>query len=466
MRLRAALAALLLFPNAALAQYRAGRVVVPRATPIAPVPALPGALPGASLTAPSLSAALVPTLSASVLAAPALSPAVAGQALPAAPPAPLAAAPAALSAPVDAPRIPGAPGSELPGGALPDGLDAPARTAPTLRDWLRRYGKADPVQSAALLAAAFDGRRSVRASDGTEFEAVPDPRNGVRFVRTGLAAPAQPAPGRTVPGTDGLAGRALFDAVARAARTGQRQHEYSEASDYLFATADNVTLGGVRGVVDAYSGVFVAGSSPDGRDYPEPGDRNHDGHVDEGMNVEHIWPQGHFDKALPMRSDLHHLMATFIHPNGVRGNMPFGVVRGRVVYRNDAGTKSDGSVFEPADFSKGRVARAMLYFYSRYKGQNIFSDPRGARWWEGQIEVLMDWNRRFPPDAGERRRNDLVERYQGNRNPFVDDHLLADRIGAEAFRHTAPRSARDARDRGGRESKGFRRGSRFSGRRR
>lgn len=456
MRLRAALAALLLLPSLGSAQYRAGRVALPRATPISPVPALPGALPGTSLLAPSLSASLAPSLPASVLAAPALSPSLAAQALPSAAPAPLAAAPAA---PAGAPRVPGAPEGALPGAALPEALDAPARTAPTLRDWLRRYGKADPTRSAALLAAAFDGRRSVRASDGTEFEAVPDPRSGVRFVRSGLAPSAPASEGRVVPGTEGLAGRALFDAVSRAARAGQRQHEYSQASDYLFSTADNVTLGGVRGVVDAYSGVFVAGSSPDGRDYPEPGDRNRDGHVDAGMNVEHVWPQGHFDKALPMRSDLHHLMATFIHPNGVRGNMPFGVVRGRVVYRNDAGTKSDGAVFEPADFSKGRVARAMLYFYSRYKGQNIFSDPRGPRWWEGQIETLLEWNRRFPPDAGERRRNDLVERYQGNRNPFVDDHLLADRVGAEAFRPSAPRASR-----GG--TKGFRRASRSSGRRR
>ena len=44
------------------------------------------------------------------------------------------------------------------------------------------------------------------------------------------------------------------------------------------------------------------------------------------MNVEHVFPQTYFDRALPMRSDLHHLMATFEHPNEMRGRLPFGPV--------------------------------------------------------------------------------------------------------------------------------------------
>lgn len=479
--LAALLAALLAFPLSASAQVRSVRVVTPRAAPIVAVPGVAapaGGLAGTSLSGPSLTATLAPAVPPHVLSAAHLG--AAGYALDSAGAAPAGAAPAAMAAvapaaarlaaapvaPADAPRVPGAREGEDGGAVLPNGLDAAPRTAQTLRDWLRRYGTADPRETAARLAAAFDGKRTLATDAGAHFQPVPDPKSstGVRFVRVQVSGEPVPAP-RPVPGTEGLAGRALLDAVSRAARQGQRTREYDEASDYMFSTADNITLGGVRGVMDAYSGVFVAGSSPDGRDYPEPGDRNHDGHVDEGMNVEHVWPQGHFDKRLPMRADLHHLMATFIHPNGVRGNMPFGVVRGRPTYKNDAGTKASPELFEPADFSKGRVARAMLYFYSRYRDQNIFSDPRGPRWWDQQIATLLDWNRRFPPDAGERRRNDLVERFQGNRNPFVDDPGLADRIGLDSFRPSSPR-ARGGRDRGTRESKGFRRGNRHSGRRR
>jgi hypothetical protein len=189
-------------------------------------------------------------------------------------------------------------------------------------------------------------------------------------------------------------------------------------------------------VADAYSGVFIPGTSPESHDYSETGDPKHDGWSrPQSMNVEHVFPQSLFEKDLPMRSDLHHLMATFEHPNGMRGNLPFGVVpKGASLhYHNDAGAKSDGLVFEPPDFTKGRVARNMLYFYTRYKDMPFF-DQHVAAFWNPQIATFLDWNRRFPPTVEEQARNDQVQGFQGNRNPFVDDPGLADRIGADAFR--------------------------------
>ncbi len=431
--LRLLLAVLSVLPSVSSANVRAARVVAPRVGVPAPLPVL--SVRGLSLTAPSVGADLRPTLTPALLTTPP-SP-VAAPLLPADAPASAAAdapvaAPAGVSAaPADAPGIPG-----LPTGFEDTGDPRAPKTS--ARELLLRFGRPSADRAAAMLAQAFDGRGRAVGSDGSVFEVQPDLAlpGQIRIVRV---APAPPIAPRSVPGTEGLSGRALLEALGRITASGQRTHEYTDASDYMFSTADNVVIGGVRGVVDAYSGVFVAGTSTEGRDYPEPGDRNRDGHVDEGMNVEHIWPQGHFDKRLPMRSDLHHLMATFIHPNGVRANHPFGVVSGRPTYSNDAGTKSNGSVFEPADFSKGRVARAMLYFYSRYRGQAIFANG-GPRWWDQQIAVLLEWNRRFPPDAGERARNDLVERFQGNRNPFVDDPSLADRVGPETWRPSAPRA--------------------------
>ena len=194
----------------------------------------------------------------------------------------------------------------------------------------------------------------------------------------------------------------------------------------------------MSGVVDAYSGIFVPGTGKDGGDYPERGDSNGDGFPDKaGMNVEHTWPQSLFEKALPMRSDLHHLMATFMHPNSVRGNMPFGVVTGQADYENKAGAKRGNGVFEPPDAVKGRLARGLLYFYSRYKDSRMFGRT-SVVFWNQQIDIMLKWNRQFPPDAFEARRNDLVEAYQGNRNPFIDDYLLADRVGADAFRAGNP----------------------------
>jgi hypothetical protein len=151
------------------------------------------------------------------------------------------------------------------------------------------------------------------------------------------------------------------------------------------------------------------------------------------MNVEHVFPQTYFDGDLPMRSDLHHLMATFERPNEMRGHLPFGTVKTPTDYRNDAGAKRDLNFFEPPDFTKGRVARALLYFYTRYRAAPFFG-RRAAAFWNSQIETVLDWNRRFPPTVEERTRNGQVEGFQGNHNPFVDDWTLADRIGADALR--------------------------------
>ncbi len=358
---------------------------------------------------PALTAAPVPSLPASALAAAAA-----------------AAAPAFL--PAAAARRP--PPSLSASDPLAAAADGPSR-----KDFPGfRAGRGRNITDGARL---FDGSSDLVTRSGSVFApsrlAHPAVRGGVAFVRV-QAAPA--APVKAVPDTQGLSGAALLDRVSSIAAKGQTKHEYHDASKYLFSTADNHTLNGTPGVADAYSGVFIPGTSPESHDYSETGDPKHDGWSrQQSMNVEHVFPQSLFLKNLPMRSDLHHLMATFEHPNGMRGNLPFGVVpKGASLhYHNDAGAKSDGLVFEPPDFTKGRVARAMLYFYSRYKDQGFFN-PHVAAFWNPQIATMLDWNRRFPPTVEEQRRNDQVQAFQGNRNPFVDDSGLADRIGAEALR--------------------------------
>jgi hypothetical protein len=400
--------------------------IVPGAVFAAPFLAAPSAA-GPSLLAPSLSAAAltaapVPSLPVSAVAA-----------------APAAAAPA---------LIPAAAAYEIPASAAAlSAAAAPAAAAdgPNRRSFPGPRVAAADVGTFTFGNRLFDGASGLVTRSGSVFTpsrvSHPAVRGGVAFVRQ---QPAPAAPVKAVPGTQGLSGAALLDRVSSIAAKGQTKHEYHDASNYLFSTADNHTLNGVAGVADAYSGIFIPGKSADGHDYSENGDPTHDGWSrPQVMNVEHVFPQSLFLKNLPMRSDLHHLMATFEHPNGMRGNLPFGVAKNPLDYHNDAGAKRDGRVFEPPDFTKGRVARAMLYFYSRYKDEAFFN-PHVAAFWNPQIATLLDWNRRFPPTVEEQRRNDQVQAFQGNRNPFVDDPGLADRIGAEALRAGAPSRIRTA----------------------
>ena len=239
-----------------------------------------------------------------------------------------------------------------------------------------------------------------------------------------------------------LAGRALLNKLNEISGKGYKNHSYKEARHELFSNTDNFEKDGQRGVVAAYSDVFIPGTSGDGSRYKGKGDANGDGHNDsEGMNVEHLWPQSYFNRRNPMVSDLHHLMATFVHPNSERSRYPFGEVLDEAVeYRNNAGAKLGGGYFEPPDSAKGRVARGLLYFYVRYNNRTILPSGAVGKFWNERLDTLMRWNREFPPDEFELRRNDLVEEYQGNRNPFVDDHLLAEKIGKDAFRMSRGRT--------------------------
>lgn len=298
----------------------------------------------------------------------------------------------------------------------------------------------NPADLAADLGSRSEARAAaLRDLDVTASKMGKQPRAIDRLYDGGLAKPqgfdagAVDATGGDAYG--GLSGQALLERVARDAARGQRTRSYEEAGDAIYGTIDNVEVDGVRGVWSSYSQVFVPGTSKEGSRYREDGDQNGDGFVDRGMNIEHLWPQSYFNKRSPMRSDVHHLLSTFEHPNSMRGRLPFGEVRDMdVIYRTNAGAKASERLFEPPDEVKGEVARALFYFYTRYHKQNIL--PRGAQdvFWHRSLPTLMRWNREHPPRAWERERNARIEAFQGNRNPYVDDHTLVDRVGEGAFR--------------------------------
>jgi endonuclease I len=124
-------------------------------------------------------------------------------------------------------------------------------------------------------------------------------------------------------------------------------------------------------------------------------------------------------------SDLHHLFPTRAYVNSRRSNYPFGNVDGGDKFCDD-GINGPGScigydyvselkssIFEPADQQKGNTARAMFYMLIKYK--NLDDHKNTA-----QFTALRAWHSADPVDQKERDRNDKVEMFQHNRNPFVD----------------------------------------------
>ena len=132
------------------------------------------------------------------------------------------------------------------------------------------------------------------------------------------------------------------------------------------------------------------------------------------LNTEHAWPKTRFTKAFPFhmqKSDLLHLFPPAPWANSYRGDLFFGGEE--EIYESIPGCplSSRGIGFTPPENVKGDLARALFYFSIRY---NIPIDDKE----EG---FLRKWHRADRVDLFEMDKNDIVEKYQGNRNPFIDD---------------------------------------------
>ena len=135
------------------------------------------------------------------------------------------------------------------------------------------------------------------------------------------------------------------------------------------------------------------------------------------FNAEHSWPRSQGADSGPAESDLHHLFPAYDMANNRRSNYAFGVTTcvGNACEwaegGSELGDRDDGTkVFEVRLRYRGDVARAQFYFAVRY--QKAIAAPIEA--------TLRAWHADDPPDDEERARNDAIEGWQHNRNPFVD----------------------------------------------
>jgi len=135
----------------------------------------------------------------------------------------------------------------------------------------------------------------------------------------------------------------------------------------------------------------------------------------EDMNIEHSWPQSHGATGIA-KSDMHHLFATDSLANNHRGNLPFGEVAAPTW--EQGGSKCDGRQFEVRPAYRGDIARAKFYFSVRYNKSIDRSEE----------ETLKKWHHEDPVDSKEKSRNERINDFQKNRNPFVDHSEFIDKI--------------------------------------
>ncbi len=200
-------------------------------------------------------------------------------------------------------------------------------------------------------------------------------------------------------------------------------------------------------------------------------------------NREHTWPNslgfpsatGNLGLPNAPYTDTHMLWLSDTQYNADRGNKPFaycnaacgerateangGIGGGSGSYPGNSNwvRSPDGNqgAFEAWGARKGEMARAIFYMAIRYEGgvdpvsgqdepeleltdirsQIVQSNNYAQTAYMGLLTDLLAWHQADPPDAAEAARNDVIQGFQGNRNPFVDHPEWATRA---LFESTSP----------------------------
>lgn len=126
-------------------------------------------------------------------------------------------------------------------------------------------------------------------------------------------------------------------------------------------------------------------------------------------------------------SDAHHIRAENGQENSSRNNKNYGNVGSASVYAGPVGTQGSWH---------GDVARSLFYMAVRFNGLNVVNgDPSEylpststSSGNIGDLATLLAWNVSDARDDFEMNRNNYVQTWQHNRNPFIDYPLLADYI--------------------------------------
>lgn len=163
-------------------------------------------------------------------------------------------------------------------------------------------------------------------------------------------------------------------------------------------------------------------------------------------NREHIWPKSRgVEYTGPDFTDIHHLKPSDANVNSARSNSYFGacgiaepLVECVIPAHSEAAvdTASDSVTFEPPAIVRGDVARAIFYMDVRYSDQNndgldlsVTDCPTDQPHEMAYKSELLEWHAADAVIEEERYRNQRAcERWQGNRNPFVDFPELLERF--------------------------------------
>lgn len=115
-------------------------------------------------------------------------------------------------------------------------------------------------------------------------------------------------------------------------------------------------------------------------------------------------------------NDMHQVFAVTAHSHKAHRNRT--IQNARTAHpSNHCGYKTTLAHIEPPNHAKGKVARALLYLHQTYQLPITTN-----------IATLKEWHLAYPPQEEELERNEKVFAVQGNRNPFISNPNLINRL--------------------------------------
>lgn len=160
-------------------------------------------------------------------------------------------------------------------------------------------------------------------------------------------------------------------------------------------------------------------------------------------NREHIWPKAKYFKRRVQWafSDAHHIRAADKSINADRSSLDFATLGNKGRQHSECSQcRFNRDAWQAPANVRGDIARMLFYMAVRYDGDAqsktpdlILSQHQSKNFQAkfGRLCELLDWHQQDPVSADERQRNDQVQRWQGNRNPFIDHPRFAQRLFAQ-----------------------------------
>ena len=125
------------------------------------------------------------------------------------------------------------------------------------------------------------------------------------------------------------------------------------------------------------------------------------------LTAEHVFPQSFTKNYSKASKDMHNIYLTNYYTNNLRSNKKFSQ------YFNENISKK---YFIPCNYSRGIIARSLAYMKYTYPLLNLSNVIDSS--------IIILWNDLYPPTDFELKKNNIIYKYQGNKNIFIEDSKI------------------------------------------